>query len=510
MFDRNHKKWLGNGEKNELRFEWNDVEALQNQPLNDISIAVTKVYPELSIQKLKSIAYGIKKFPTLKEGDGIIGVSGTKTILKYGYVTSNNYLNNQHKQIQVKFKWLNAQPIEIENDIFNPDLEIQSLNKKALPYLNQIVEEYHFDYLIARENRISEETISASEISFIEETPLRLEDPKETDEYSVVPLFYGTNRNSTDAKDINEMYGDKVDNLKLGICEVTIPKIHKEGELERPWKLCQLLFGENKEKHIVLNQIDELDETSFLTKFNKVLEITPEKDSLVFIHGYNNTFAEAARRTAQLVYDMHYEGIYSMFSWASDGKKLSYVHDLKTAQNSTDHFKEYITLLLNKTNIEKLHFIAHSMGTTVLVFTLEKLLNDPNIINKLNIIKQIVLGAGDLEQGTFKTLLSKVKNIGLRRTIYASNKDTALKKSILISRGLQPIGIGGSDLFVENDVDTVDSTYVKSSGNHHSYVFEVKELLYDLYYLLRENFEPGKRRLYPAKKNGINFWFFPK
>jgi len=461
---------------------------------------------------LKKLSYCIQNFSKIAEGDGVLGVNGRNEILKYGYVISSKNYEEQNNRLILKFDWVRAQPIKLNEDFFDPELEIQRLRIGTINKIDKIVDIFTIEEKYYAEGDSKYASPVKPSLSFITEEGKELTGFDETtgsNQLDLVPLFYGTNRNKTGSILPNEYYGSNVDELKYGLCAVSIPKKHKMGVLERPGIIWNFLFGEDTIRHVVLNNIKELTEDEFTKHFNGVLELNPEKDALIFLHGYNNTFADAARRTGQLVYDMKYKGLSAMFSWASDGKTFSYVHDLKTAQNSTEHFKEFIVLLLNKTNIEKLHLVAHSMGTTVLAFTLEKLINDASLANKLNIIKQIVLGAGDLEQGTFKSLLRKIKNIGSRRTIYASDNDSALAKSIFVSSGLLPIGKGGSDLFVENDVDSIDATHVKSDSKH-GYIFEAKELLYDLYYLLREGFEPAKRKLSQTEKSGIPYWYFPE
>jgi esterase/lipase superfamily enzyme len=38
-----------------------------------------------------------------------------------------------------------------------------------------------------------------------------------------------------------------------------------------------------------------------------------------YMNGYNVTFADAARRTAQIAYDLRFEGDPAFFSWPSQG-----------------------------------------------------------------------------------------------------------------------------------------------------------------------------------------------
>ena len=41
-------------------------------------------------------------------------------------------------------------------------------------------------------------------------------------------------------------------------------------------------------------------------------------DSLLYVHGLDHTFSEAAERFAQLIVDLEYNGLPLFFSWPSD------------------------------------------------------------------------------------------------------------------------------------------------------------------------------------------------
>jgi esterase/lipase superfamily enzyme len=108
------------------------------------------------------------------------------------------------------------------------------------------------------------------------------------------------------------------------------------------------------------------------------------------------------------------------------------------------------------------------------------------------------------------TILPQFQKIGRRRTLYASDKDKALHLSEIFRGGLPRLGDGCSSLFVGNGIDTVDASNVDSSGSHHSYVFDTKELITDLHYLLNVGLPPLERRLRAKTKNSLTFWLFPR
>lgn len=392
----------------------------------------------------------------------------------------------------------------VDNELYHEDKILMSVDPLAIDFSDMIEEE---SGLLLEKTQFEEEALIAAETA-VKISPL--EDPG-----GEVELFYGTNRNRTGKTDVNDYYNEDRDNskgLKLGFCKVTIPKGHIQGEIERP-KWYKLEFKENPDKHVTIKSVKETTKDEFVQKLNSELSGEKEKSALVFIHGYKNSFDNAARQAAQLAWDLPFDGLTGFFSWPAATKLRGYQHDEANAEWSYIHLAEFIRLLLDKTEIENLHLLAHSMGNKVLGFTLEKLSTDKNYSEKLKKIHQIVLGAPDIDKGVFETqILPAIKDIGKRRTLYASDKDLALDISEYIRMGIPRLGDAGKDLFVSENIDTIDATNVKNDITGHSYIFETKEVLSDLYHLLTNNLSPKDRRLKARKSSNKNllYWLFPE
>ena len=109
----------------------------------------------------------------------------------------------------------------------------------------------------------------------------------------------------SDTKEVeNVVYGTQLsETVEMGVCEVTIPESHRTGELESPSLLLRLEITPDPTKHIVLKSVHRLDPDSFFADMHQELA---QKGSnvLVFVHGYNVSFEDAARRTAQMAFDL--------------------------------------------------------------------------------------------------------------------------------------------------------------------------------------------------------------
>jgi esterase/lipase superfamily enzyme len=54
----------------------------------------------------------------------------------------------------------------------------------------------------------------------------------------------------------------------------------------------------------------------------------------IFVHGFNTSFDDALYRTAQLAYDMEFDGVPYLFSWPSMASATEYLYDRDSADGS--------------------------------------------------------------------------------------------------------------------------------------------------------------------------------
>ena len=154
------------------------------------------------------------------------------------------------------------------------------------------------------------------------------------DGFAAVRVFYGTNRSPTGLRDPAQFYGTRRGDLQFGYADVTIPETHKEGELETPsrWSMLTLDMASTaaRRRFVLLQSVQPLARERFVTSLRAHMGAAPSRELLVFIHGYNNSFEDASRRVAQLVYDLDFDGTPAMFSWPSAESTTSYTVDEAT------------------------------------------------------------------------------------------------------------------------------------------------------------------------------------
>lgn len=85
--------------------------------------------------------------------------------------------------------------------------------------------------------------------------------------------------------------------------------------------MVRLIFGgENPKDHIIMQTPVLQTEADFATDLRAIVnKANGKKQAFVFVHGFNVTFEEAAWRTAQMAYDLAFDGAPMFYSWPSRG-----------------------------------------------------------------------------------------------------------------------------------------------------------------------------------------------
>lgn len=324
--------------------------------------------------------------------------------------------------------------------------------------------------------------------------------------YQTVRVFYATDRDNTGRSDPGDVYGVRRSTMQYGICDVSIPRDHRMGELEAP-SLWRLEWNENPERHVVLMKVEKQDEDIFFGDIRRRVRQSGDKSAFIFVHGYNTTFEHAARRTAQMTYDLGFEGAPVFYSWPSQGTTSGYTVDENNIVWTEPHLKRFVKDFVKRSNADKIFLVAHSMGTRALSNAVADLAQeDPSVRDK---IEAVILAAPDIDADVFKTqILPRMNGATKNLTLYASSRDNALLASKRI-HGYPRAGDAGDGLVIADGLDTIDASDVDTSLIGHSYFAEAKSIISDLYAILTEGRRARDRTtLKPVKGSSGTYWRF--
>lgn len=315
------------------------------------------------------------------------------------------------------------------------------------------------------------------------EGPILLDGRGDEPPYAEVRVYFGTDRNDTQSEDPNERFGGtRGTGVTYGSTVVSIPRDHRLGELERP-SVLRFQFREDPRKHVAVLDIATYDGDEFFERVSAKAGATDSADAFIFVHGYNVSFAAAARRTAQMTYDLGFAGAPIFYSWPSRGAIKGYAADETSIVWATPHIKQFLKDVANQTEARSIYLIAHSMGNRGLTAALTQLV-DEGETEILSRFKEIILTAPDIDADIFKRdILPKIVSTN-SITLYASAKDRALLASKEL-HNFPRAGDAGSALVVFDGLDTVDASAVTTGFLGHSYFAENKSVISDIFDLIR-------------------------
>lgn len=167
---------------------------------------------------------------------------------------------------------------------------------------------------------------------------------------------------------------------------------------------------------------------AFFAALRAQVQKCKRKSLMVFVHGYHVSFADAARRTAQMAYDLGFDGAPVFFSWPSQDRMLAYMVDEQSIIDAQPHLEQFLRDVLKQSNAENVYLIAHSMGSRGLARTLAALaVTEPEEVKR---IKEVILAAPDIGTVEFtEQLVPALRKLGAPITLYASSNDRALALS---------------------------------------------------------------------------------
>jgi esterase/lipase superfamily enzyme len=320
----------------------------------------------------------------------------------------------------------------------------------------------------------------------------------------LVPVFYGTDRQATSAPEPEEAYGAERGPAAFGLAQVSIPPEHQTGRIEEP-SLINLEFSAQSDRHVVLQTLTPTPQATFLEALQRQIRETGNNAVFIFVHGYNVSFAEAVRRTAQIAYDLDWQGTAVLYSWPSAADTNSYDSDRENALAAAQDLAEFIETVAIYSGAAQVHVIAHSMGNEPLLAALSLNAGSTSATG-VPLLDQVVLAAPDVAADAFSQLIVKAAPAAQHFTLYVSDGDTALQASSFLS-SVTRAGDSSAGVLILPGVDTIDASAAESDIVGHSYYGESRAILADIFSLLRTGMPPDQRfGLQAADSGGQKYW----
>jgi esterase/lipase superfamily enzyme len=248
---------------------------------------------------------------------------------------------------------------------------------------------------------------------------------------------------------------------------------------------------------------------------------TPLHEVYLFVHGYNNTFEDAACRMAQLWHFLGRRGVPMLYSWpAGRGGLRGYGYDRESGEFTVFHLKQVLRGVEQADWIDRLHIIAHSRGCDVVMTALRELHIEYRArgVDTAESLKlaNLILAAPDIDM---EVLTQRIGAEGLlslpdRFTIYLAADDRAIGFAAWFMASVRRLGrLNAADfddgdreaLRVMDRLQLVDVA-VRTDFFNHAYFIANPYVLSDLILVLRHDLPPGREHGRPLVRHETGLW----
>lgn len=203
----------------------------------------------------------------------------------------------------------------------------------------------------------------------------------------------------------------------------------------------------------------------FRTALQRELATRPanQREVMVFVHGFNNTFADGLYRTAQIRHDFDIPGVAVHYAWPSAGNALGYAYDRDSALFARDGLEALLGEIA-AAGSHRIVLVAHSLGSSVTMEALRQL----RIGGRDDVLRRIsgvILMSPDLDVDLFRSQALRIDPLPEPFVIFTSQRDRALRISAAITGQRARLGnLGTVEDVADLNVTLVDISDFRS-GN---------------------------------------------
>jgi len=183
----------------------------------------------------------------------------------------------------------------------------------------------------------------------------------------------------------------------------------------------------------------------------------PGRDTLLYVHGYNNTLSEATFRMAQILIDFEVKMPGVVFAWPSAGDPRGYLYDRDSVLFARDDLEASLRALTTRPG-DRVFLFAHSMGGHLTMETLRQiaLKGDRALLDR---ISGVALISPDIDPDLFARQAAAIGILPQPFVIFISRVDRALTISGLITGRKPRLGvIADAEEVTRPDVKVIDLT----------------------------------------------------
>jgi len=272
-------------------------------------------------------------------------------------------------------------------------------------------------------------------------------------------------------------------------------------------------------------EADEAATRALQAEVARRVATSARKEVVLYVHGVDNTFEDAALTMGELCHFLGREFVCAIFTWPAAGTRgvlFGYEVDYESSLFATEHLRKTIRAIAGTPGLQKIHLLAHSRGSDVLLtavsdLSVEAYTQQSNVEQRYK-IGNIVLMAPDLDPDVAVAKLFKVASDpevpygsvpnprvvfermpGFHITSYVSPGDKALATSGWLFGSIFRLGRLDETMLTPNQLQhlrtlgMIDVIQVQGTTDFigHSYFRSNPEASADLIAMLRYGLAPG-------------------
>ena len=252
---------------------------------------------------------------------------------------------------------------------------------------------------------------------------------------------------------------------------ISIPPQHEVAQIEWPKAKPdpQMSFAVTHRKVLPALALDTSPSRSGATASS-----TGKRDILIFVHGYNYSFAESLFRLAQIAADADLKEQPILFAWPSAASITGYVADKDAVTYSRDDLVGLLTSVAADPGVGNITVFGHSMGGWLVVESLRqlRLTGQDRVIDRLG---DVVLAAPDIDIDVFHRQVQTIGALQPPMTLLVSPDDRALRLSRRLAGSRNRVGLTDANdprvqaLATANGIQVIDISSLEAlDGSKHN------------------------------------------
>jgi esterase/lipase superfamily enzyme len=257
------------------------------------------------------------------------------------------------------------------------------------------------------------------------------------------PVLMATNRTSFDSS-------DHIDGLNFYDLDVAVPRNRNPGEVPVEGDNS---FALSRQRQVTSDQ-----------DIKRALGPAGADPLVIWVHGFNNTSAEAVYRQAQMVQDTGMRGPQLSFVWPSASTASGYLFDRDSALQSRSALED-LFVRLGRIWGGPITLVAHSLGCMLAMEALVRM----RLKNQPVVLDSLILLQPDIAPDVFSAQVNDISPLPKNALLVVSGRDPALFLSARLAQTRNRVGadVDDIDTYEAMGFRVIDLTDIRDAQDKH-------------------------------------------